>query len=81
LNNETYLQMKANSWYQFCRSPSASPYNRKEQAHKRNNRSSQDWKVKTHKLAQKDVDALWTKKNNKDKNLLLYADSAYTGEE
>lgn len=82
----------------------------------------QEWKLKPHKLAQKDVDARWTKKNNatfygyknhikadtktklieeyvvtdaavhdsqaieqllteKDKNLPLYADSAYTGED
>ncbi len=27
-----------------------------------------EWKVKPHKLAQKDVDARWTKKNNKEKS-------------
>jgi IS5 family transposase len=96
---------------------------REENKHiKETGTAPQDWKVKPHKLAQKDVDAKWTKKNNtvyfgyknhikadtktklieeytvtdaavhdsqaieqllteKDKNLPLYADSAYTGED
>lgn len=96
---------------------------REENKHiKETGTAPQEWKLKPHKLAQKDVDARWTKKNNttfygyknhikadtktklieeyvvtdasvhdsqpieqlltdKDKNLPLYADSAYTGED
>jgi IS5 family transposase len=96
---------------------------REENKHiKETGTAPQQWSVKPHKLAQKDVDARWTKKNNtvfygyknhikadtktklieeyivtdasvhdsqaieqllteKDKNLPLYADSAYTGED
>lgn len=96
---------------------------REENKHiKETGTAPQEWRKKPHKLAQKDVDARWTKKNDtvfygyknhiktdtktklieefkvtdaavhdsqvieqlltkKDKNLPLYADSAYTGEE
>jgi IS5 family transposase len=96
---------------------------REENKHIKNTGTApHEWKVKPHKLVQKDVDARWTKKNNttfygyknhvkadtktklieeyivtdasvhdsqameqllteKDEGQLLYADSAYTGEE
>lgn len=52
----------------------------------KNGETPAEWKTSTHKLAQKDTDARWTKKNNEThfgykSHLKVDADRAYVGKE